>query len=113
MLLAGSRHNVSCAIRFSEPPVSIEARDELMRLVRQFLQIPDEGLLPVKVFSINSQEQAWLDDRAGRIDSFHDDNTTAKHKRSKLFNVSCSVQPLSILSLTIVNLTGLQLKSLI
>ncbi|RCN41055.1 hypothetical protein ANCCAN_13001 [Ancylostoma caninum] len=88
---ADSRHNVSCAMRFSEPPVSIEARDELCELIRQFLPMhPSEGLLPLRVYELPAEERAWLDDRAGKFDSFCEDNAASKRKMSKLFNAACS-----------------------
>uniref|UniRef100_A0A0N4WG73 Uncharacterized protein n=1 Tax=Haemonchus placei TaxID=6290 RepID=A0A0N4WG73_HAEPC len=43
-VMANSRANVSCAMRFSKPPAFPEARTALYRLVRQFLPMhPDEG----------------------------------------------------------------------
>ncbi|CAJ0610543.1 unnamed protein product [Cylicocyclus nassatus] len=91
MLLAESRYNVSTAIRFSEPPVSVQAQNQLCEAIRHTLPMhPSEGLLPLKVFRLDPQEYAWLDDRLGKFDSFHEDPQTAKRKMSKLFNVACS-----------------------
>ncbi|VDK66908.1 unnamed protein product, partial [Cylicostephanus goldi] len=91
MLLAESRYNVSTAIRFSEPPVSVQAQNQLCDAIRHTLPMhPSEGLLPLKVFRLDPSEYAWLDDRMGKFDSFHDDPKTAKRKMSKLFNVACS-----------------------
>ncbi|KHJ97536.1 integrase core domain protein, partial [Oesophagostomum dentatum] len=90
-ITADSRFNVSCAMRFSEPPVSIMARDQLCHLVRQFLPMyPREGLLPLRVFTLPETDRLWLRDRAERFDSYHDNTDEARHKMSKLFSVACS-----------------------
>ncbi|RCN48210.1 hypothetical protein ANCCAN_05756 [Ancylostoma caninum] len=91
MLLARSRPNVSCAIRFSEPPASVEARKRLCRLVKNFLPChPEEGILPLKVSKLGYQDLAWLHDRANQFDNFCLNPIVAKEKMSHLFNVACS-----------------------
>ncbi|KIH56782.1 hypothetical protein ANCDUO_13036 [Ancylostoma duodenale] len=90
-VLADSRYNVSCSMRFSEPPVSFEARDHLCQVVRQFLPMhPGEGLLPLRVHALPEEEKQWLTDRAGKFDSYYEDNEASKRKITKVFNAACS-----------------------
>ncbi|RCN34071.1 hypothetical protein ANCCAN_20092 [Ancylostoma caninum] len=91
MLLARSRPNVSCAIRFSESPASVEARKRLRRLVKSFLPChPEEGILPLKVSKLWYQDLAWLHDRGNQFDNFCLNPIVAKEKMSHMFNVACS-----------------------
>ncbi|VDK65050.1 unnamed protein product, partial [Cylicostephanus goldi] len=91
VLMAESRPNISCAMRFSEPPVSIQARDFLCQEVRRFLPMnPDEGVLPLRVDQPDHEEEQWLQDREGDFNSLHENPALAKQKMSNLCNAACS-----------------------
>uniref|UniRef100_A0A7I4YH07 Uncharacterized protein n=1 Tax=Haemonchus contortus TaxID=6289 RepID=A0A7I4YH07_HAECO len=91
LVLAETRVNTSYAMRFSEPPVSQQARDELCELVRQFLPLnASEGVLPLRVMNLRPTDKEWLTDRANNFDSYTIDTARAKRKMGQLFNVSCS-----------------------
>ncbi|KAK6060028.1 hypothetical protein COOONC_02316, partial [Cooperia oncophora] len=74
IVAAHVRRNVSCAIRFSEFPVSKAARKLLCSFVRNFLPAhPDEGILPLRVFKLTQRERDWI-----------------TRRMTHLFNAACS-----------------------
>uniref|UniRef100_A0A7I4XWS9 AAA_12 domain-containing protein n=1 Tax=Haemonchus contortus TaxID=6289 RepID=A0A7I4XWS9_HAECO len=89
--MATSRANVSCAMRFSEPPASPEARTALCKLTRQFLPMhPDEGLVPLRVWRLQESDHAWLADRSGPFENYRRNRDESRLRMSKVFNVACS-----------------------
>ncbi|CAJ0600348.1 unnamed protein product [Cylicocyclus nassatus] len=91
ILIAESRPYVSCAVRFSEPPVSQEARDFLCEEIRDLLPMePYQGVVPLQVYRLNKEEQDWLRDRAGRFENFALHPKDSKHRMTKLLNVASS-----------------------
>ncbi|VDN26899.1 unnamed protein product [Cylicostephanus goldi] len=80
VLVARVRSNISTAIRFSEPPVSVEARRKLCDLIRQTMPCyPKEGILPLTVTKLEYIDRLWLKDRLNHFDSFVADPSSAKH----------------------------------
>ncbi|KAK5982366.1 hypothetical protein GCK32_005932 [Trichostrongylus colubriformis] len=76
---ARSRVNVSTAMRFSEPPASLDARLKLAHLIRRFLPMhPEEGILPLSVFKISDADSLWLDDRLRGFDNYAIDSDASK-----------------------------------
>ncbi|VDK63544.1 unnamed protein product, partial [Cylicostephanus goldi] len=91
MIVAQTRRNVSTAIRFSEPAVSVEARKTLCESIRYTVPChPREGMLPLRVSRLGQDDIAWLQDRANQFDNFIIDPTAAKRKMGHLFNAACS-----------------------
>ncbi|RCN41757.1 hypothetical protein ANCCAN_12298 [Ancylostoma caninum] len=65
-VVADARENVSTAIRFSEPPANVDAREALCGMARNFQTAHlDEGLLPLAVYLPSHSTLDWLQDRAG------------------------------------------------
>ncbi|XGW28371.1 hypothetical protein V3C99_008276 [Haemonchus contortus] len=88
---ARSRVNVSSAMRFSEPPASLEAREHLALLIRRFLPMhPDEGMLPLEVFRITEEERAFFEDRLGPFNNYVNDPNSSKAKVAKICSAACS-----------------------
>ncbi|KAK5964253.1 hypothetical protein GCK32_020296 [Trichostrongylus colubriformis] len=88
---ARSRANVSSAMRFSEPPVSFEARDHLANVVRCFFPMhPEEGILPLSVDRITQEERDWLSDRLNNFTSYLADKDLARKRLGKICNAACS-----------------------
>ncbi|KIH66106.1 hypothetical protein ANCDUO_03562 [Ancylostoma duodenale] len=59
ILRARCRQNVSTAVRFSEPPISIEAQDTSCEMVRHFFPAHlDEGILPMEVMKMRPEDTA-------------------------------------------------------
>ncbi|XGW12891.1 hypothetical protein V3C99_013496 [Haemonchus contortus] len=88
---ASSRENVSTAMRFSEPPVSMEARAFLADKVRQFLPMhPEEGILPMSVSRISPSDRAWLSDRLENFDNYCFHTRASRHNLDKICNAACS-----------------------
>ncbi|WKY10526.1 hypothetical protein Q1695_002691 [Nippostrongylus brasiliensis] len=91
LVLAHTRLNVSCAMRFSEPPSSQESRDYLCVHIRNALpSYPEEGLLPLRVFRLPRCEKEWIHYRAGAFTNYRKDEEHARRKMLRLFNVACS-----------------------
>ncbi|KAK5964984.1 hypothetical protein GCK32_019208, partial [Trichostrongylus colubriformis] len=86
-----SRVNVPTAMRFSEPPVSLDARSQLAAIVRKFFPMhPEEGILPLTVSKIPASDRRWLADRLGAFDNFQRDPAGSKQKVAKIINAACS-----------------------
>ncbi|KAK5977846.1 hypothetical protein GCK32_003059 [Trichostrongylus colubriformis] len=91
MVLAETRTNLSCAIRFSEPPVSAQARDELYDLVRRFMRTNwSEAVSPMKVMNLTSRIKDWLTDRVNDFNNYATNTASAKRRMGRVFNVSCA-----------------------
>ncbi|EPB67806.1 hypothetical protein ANCCEY_13099 [Ancylostoma ceylanicum] len=91
IILAETRVNVSCAIRFSEPPISREAQATLTNLARRFLPAhPSDGLLPIRVSKLNQADLDWIRDRGASFANYSNDPGSARHRMGQLFNVACS-----------------------
>ncbi|VDP34816.1 unnamed protein product [Heligmosomoides polygyrus] len=91
VIRARMRQPVSLAIRFSEPPASKEARDELCNLAQQFLPIyTREGVVPLRVLNLRPEDREWLDDRISDFSSYVAHPHSSRRKMTQLFNVACS-----------------------
>ncbi|WKX97482.1 hypothetical protein Q1695_013277 [Nippostrongylus brasiliensis] len=91
ILLARSRRKISCAVRFSEPPASDEARDFLCHQVRLFFPAnPSDTLLPMAVHPLSTDDARWLTDRLSNFDNYVKDRTAAVATMSRMFNVAAS-----------------------
>ncbi|KIH52158.1 hypothetical protein ANCDUO_17742 [Ancylostoma duodenale] len=91
ILRAYCRKNVSCAVRFSEPPASQEARDRLCNLVRHFFPAhPDEGIVPMEVLKLRPEDEDWLSDRLGEFDNFANAYAQALRRMGKVFSMACA-----------------------
>ncbi|XGW04827.1 hypothetical protein V3C99_015755 [Haemonchus contortus] len=91
LVLAQTRVNCSCAIRFSEPPVSEEARDMLCQLVRCFLPVnTSEAVSPMRVMKLTQEDKTWLTDRVNEFTSYRTNTHSSKRRMGQLFNVACS-----------------------
>ncbi|RCN27750.1 hypothetical protein ANCCAN_26514, partial [Ancylostoma caninum] len=90
-VVADARENVSTAIRFSEPPANVDAREALCGMARNFQPAhPDEGLLPLAVYLPSRSTLDWLEDRAGPFLNYSRDPTTARKNMARVFTVACS-----------------------
>ncbi|RCN36062.1 hypothetical protein ANCCAN_18071 [Ancylostoma caninum] len=91
ILLAESRRNVSCAIRFSEPAASGDAERQLCKLIRHFIPShPDEGIMPIMVKKLSLEDRGWFSDRLGKFNNYKLSPENARKKMSKVFNMACS-----------------------
>ncbi|CAJ0591160.1 unnamed protein product [Cylicocyclus nassatus] len=91
ILIAQSRKNVSCAVRFSEPPASKTARDWLRRQVEHFCPAhPDEGMVPMKVRKARQEDIDWFFDRTGEFNNFVNNHPQALRRMSKVFSMACA-----------------------
>ncbi|KIH48404.1 hypothetical protein ANCDUO_21528, partial [Ancylostoma duodenale] len=91
ILLAESRRNVSCAIRFSEPAASPEAERQLCKLIRHFIPShPDEGIMPIMVKKLSLEDRGWFSDRLEKFNNYKLSPENARKKMSKVFNMACS-----------------------
>ncbi|KAK6060194.1 hypothetical protein COOONC_02149 [Cooperia oncophora] len=91
IVAARARKNVSSAMRFSEPPASLHAREQLADIVRCFLPMhPEEGILPLMVSKISRAERDWLQDRLGSFNNFFRDPVGSKQRLAKICNTACS-----------------------
>ncbi|XGW03726.1 hypothetical protein V3C99_015137 [Haemonchus contortus] len=88
---AHSRVNVSSAMRFCEPPVSLEAREHPAATVRRLFSMhPEEGILPTRVFLLPLNDREWCADRLQRFDNFHRDPAGSKRKAGRIPNAACA-----------------------
>ncbi|KAK6045629.1 hypothetical protein COOONC_16865 [Cooperia oncophora] len=79
IVMALTRANGSCAMRFSEPAASQTDLSILCDNVRHVLPLhPEEGLVPLHVWKLDDSERAWLDDRAGEFENFRLHNEESK-----------------------------------
>ncbi|WKY11563.1 hypothetical protein Q1695_003273 [Nippostrongylus brasiliensis] len=86
-----TRRKISCAVRFSEPPASPEARDALCHNVYMFFAAnPSDALLPTAVHQLTREEQAWVVDRLNHFDNYVNDNDRAIVTMAKMFNTAAS-----------------------
>ncbi|RCN50877.1 hypothetical protein ANCCAN_03095 [Ancylostoma caninum] len=90
-VLAETRINVSCAMRFSEPPISRDAQSELIDLARQFLPAyPADGILPLRVSKLDREDTEWIEDRGNSFTSYTADPRSARKRMGQLFSAACS-----------------------
>ncbi|VDO70588.1 unnamed protein product [Heligmosomoides polygyrus] len=90
LLRVNTRIRASCAVRFSEPPASIEARNILCQAVKMFLNAnPDEAMQPMDVAK-PSEDEEWIVDRLGDFDSYIRDQRRSARLMGQLFNAAAS-----------------------
>ncbi|RCN37009.1 hypothetical protein ANCCAN_17103 [Ancylostoma caninum] len=91
LVLAETRANVSCAMRFSEPPISIQAQDELVNHARRFLPAhPAESILPLRVLKPTQADMDWIADRRGAFLSYKTQPGSSRKRMAQLFSMACS-----------------------
>ncbi|WKY04519.1 hypothetical protein Q1695_005490 [Nippostrongylus brasiliensis] len=91
VLKAITRRKISCAVRFSEPPISDEARDVLCQYARLFFPAnPSDALLPMEVHQLPQEEKSWINDRLANFDNYYRDKANAIVTMFRVFNVAAS-----------------------
>ncbi|VDP55475.1 unnamed protein product [Heligmosomoides polygyrus] len=92
LLFAEIRCNSSCAVRFSQPPVSKEAQRFLVNAVRGVLPAyPDDGLLPLRVYRLTPAEEDWVADREDTFHNYARNPPEARRRMGKIFGAACAV----------------------
>ncbi|RCN26178.1 hypothetical protein ANCCAN_28102 [Ancylostoma caninum] len=90
-VLAEPRINVSCAMRFFEPPISRDAQSELIDLARRFLlAYPADGILPLRVSKLDREDTEWIEDRGNSFTTYTTDPRSARKRMGQLFSAACS-----------------------
>ncbi|CAJ0589339.1 unnamed protein product [Cylicocyclus nassatus] len=91
ILFTQSRRQVSCAVRFSEPPASLTARDWLCRQVEYFFPAyPDEGMAPLAVMKAQDDDAKWFCDRMGPFNNLIDKHDQAIRRMGKVYSMACA-----------------------
>ncbi|CAJ0589338.1 unnamed protein product [Cylicocyclus nassatus] len=91
ILFTQSRRQVSCAVRFSEPPASLTARDWLCRQVEYFFPAyPDEGMAPLAVMKAEDDDAEWFCDRTGPFNNLIDKHDQAIRRMGKVYSMACA-----------------------
>ncbi|VDO70259.1 unnamed protein product [Heligmosomoides polygyrus] len=94
LLPVNTRIRASCAVRFSEPAASIEARDTLCQAVKMFLLAnPDEAMQPMDVAKLLPEDEEWIADRLGTFDNYIHDQRRSVRLMGQLFNAAASALP--------------------
>ncbi|KAL6724416.1 hypothetical protein Aduo_019307 [Ancylostoma duodenale] len=88
---AMSRDNISCIIRFSEPPASEQRQTHLCQEVRSFLLMyPDKSVMLLCVFRPTEEDLQRIKDMAGLFNNYCVDPPTAKQWMTQVFSAACS-----------------------
>ncbi|VDO98698.1 unnamed protein product, partial [Heligmosomoides polygyrus] len=91
LLRVNIRFRASCAVRFSEPAASIEARNTLCQAVKMFLPAnPDEAMQPMDVAKLLPEDEEWIVDRLGAFDNYIRDQRRSARLTGQLFNAAAS-----------------------
>ncbi|KIH65395.1 hypothetical protein ANCDUO_04282 [Ancylostoma duodenale] len=78
-------------MRFSEPPISVQAQIELVNCARGFLTAhPAESNLSLRVFKLTQEDSDWIADRRGDFVSYQTRHLAARKRMVQLFNMACS-----------------------
>ncbi|KAK6751727.1 hypothetical protein RB195_003255 [Necator americanus] len=88
-------------MRFSEPPISLEAQTTIVNLVRRFLAAkPADVVLHIRMFKLLREAQEWIINRDESFPNYANNPRSARRRVHQLFGVPVQPSPPSVSSMT-------------